>query len=210
MKNIRLGNGIGSATFMVTATLLMSCSHNQQTSTSPSGSDSTTTVASNTAAVSNASSTTTNNSDTSMDNQFMRKAAEINLEEIRVGRLAATKGVAADIRNMGKMLENDHSKSLNQLTTLSMKKNVTIPQELDVDAQNDYRKLDDRNGREFDKKFSDMMVDGHKEAISLFEKEASKTNDPDIRNYANQTLPVLHKHLDEAMKCQESANRSRT
>jgi len=186
---------------LATATLsgIISCNNSQKDNTT-TGSDTLnmTNTVSTTSTV-----TTANKTDTSADNQFLRKAALINLEEIRVGRLAEKKGVALDIREMGKMLENDHQKSLTELTALATKKSVALPQELDSGGQSDYRDLDSKNGKEFDKKFCDMMVSGHKDAISLFEKESSQTTDNDIRNWATETLPVLHKHLDEATKCQD-------
>jgi len=188
---------------LIAATLaaIISCNNNQRTSDNMNATNNSDTIkpppkadTANTAGV---------NTGTTNDAMFLKKAAEINLEEIRVGRLAERKGTTAGIKNMGKMLENDHAQSLNELTGLAMKKSVTIPQELDSNAQSDYRDLDDKYAKAFDKKFCDMMVNGHQDAIDLFEKEASLTTDADIKNWATKTLPVLHKHLDEAMKCQE-------
>jgi putative membrane protein len=42
-----------------------------------------------------------------------------------------------------------------------------------------------------------MMVDDHKEDIGHFEK-AAKFKDAEVSAFANKTLPVLRKHLEEA------------
>lgn len=146
-----------------------------------------------------------NGTDTTMhsaDWQFLNKAAEINLEEIKVGALAQQKGYSSDVNDMGKMLEQEHTKSWNELTQLAQKKSMTIPTTLDSGAKADYATLSSLTGKEFDKKFCEMMVNGHKDAIALFEKESTQANDSDIKHWAASTLPTLHKHLDDAISCQ--------
>ncbi|HTA83484.1 MAG TPA: DUF4142 domain-containing protein [Bacteroidia bacterium] len=141
------------------------------------------------------------------DKQFVYKAAEINLEEIKMGQLAQQKAVMPDVKNLGKMLEQDHTKLWNELTELAREKSITIPTSLDEDAKNDYEKLADKSGVDFDKNFSDMMVKGHKEAIAMFEKESVHANDADIQSWATTTLPVLQKHLQQAITCSENCKK---
>ena len=43
------------------------------------------------------------------DAQFLVTAAEINLEEINLGQLAQNKGIMADVKALGKMMETEHS-----------------------------------------------------------------------------------------------------
>jgi putative membrane protein len=40
-----------------------------------------------------------------------------------------------------------------------------------------------------------MMVPGHRSAIKLFQQYATNGQDPDIKAFAEQTLPVLKEHL---------------
>ncbi len=46
------------------------------------------------------------------------------------------------------------------------------------------------------------MVDGHKKAIELFEKQSTESSDADIREWATSMLPELRKHLDHAVTVQ--------
>ncbi len=46
------------------------------------------------------------------------------------------------------------------------------------------------------------MVDGHKDAISKFEKAASEAHDPQIKQWATSMIPDLRKHLDQSLICQ--------
>jgi putative membrane protein len=44
------------------------------------------------------------------------------------------------------------------------------------------------------------MLDDHKEAIALFEREAKHGQDPDLKRFAADTLPTLREHLKLARK----------
>ena len=63
--------------------------------------------------------------------------------------------------------------------------------------------LREKKGRDFDKDYIDMMVKDHKEDIELFEKEAEKGNDADLKAWANAKLPTLREHLRMAESIQQ-------
>jgi len=42
------------------------------------------------------------------------------------------------------------------------------------------------------------MVSDHKKAVDLFEDLLKKGKDPDVRSYAEKTLPTIRKHLTMA------------
>jgi putative membrane protein len=65
--------------------------------------------------------------DKEKDAQFLVNAAEINLEEISLGQLAQKNGNTADLKELGKMMEAGHTKSLTELTLLAKEKLITIP-----------------------------------------------------------------------------------
>jgi putative membrane protein len=144
------------------------------------------------------------NNKTENDAQFLVDAAEINLMEIQLGNLAAEKGMTAEVKDMGKMMSEAHSKSLEELNGLATKKSVTVPTTLTDEGQSAYKKLNDKTGKDFDKDYCDMMVSGHKDAIDRFEKAADNSTDMDIKNWATTTLPALRKHLDQAITCQDN------
>ena len=52
-----------------------------------------------------------------------------------------------------------------------------------------------------------MMVSGHKDAISTFEKASTESTDADIKQWATGMLPGLRTHLDHAMMCQKKSDK---
>ncbi|MDB5283360.1 MAG: hypothetical protein JWO06_2435 [Bacteroidota bacterium] len=123
--------------------------------------------------------------------QFLVDAASINLEEIQLGQLAQQLGSTADVKALGKMMEDAHAKSLKEVTALAKKKLVTIPDSATAKAQTAYAELSKKSGNDFDKAYCDMMIEGHKNAIKTFEKESADSRDGELKNWATDALPDL-------------------
>jgi len=138
---------------------------------------------------------------------FLVKAAEINLEEISLGKLAQKKSTNKDVKDLGKMMETAHTKALADLQKLAAKKSISIPTELPQDAKNLYQKLDGKSETDFNKEYADKMVSGHKDAIALFEKQSTESSDEDIRTWTTTMLPELRMHLDHAIVVQEKCSK---
>jgi putative membrane protein len=103
------------------------------------------------------------------DAQFLSRAAEINLEEIHLGQLAQKKSTMVDVQELGKMMEKEHKKSLNELTTLANKKGIVLPKTLTAEANEKYKELSDKTDKKFNEEYCELMVKGHTQAIVLFE-----------------------------------------
>jgi putative membrane protein len=137
------------------------------------------------------------------DAEFLVDAAEINLEEIKLGELAQQKGTTNDVKELGKMMVQSHTNALKDLKNLAANKSVALPGSLTEDGQEAYDKLNEKSGADFNKDYCDMMVKGHKNAIERFEWASSKATDSEIRNWASAMLPTLNEHLEHSNECLE-------
>ena len=79
--------------------------------------------------------------DNTNDAKFLVAAAKINLEEIQLGQLAQRNSTMREVKELGKMMEADHSKALKELKDLATLKQVTVPLTLTDDGQSAYMKL---------------------------------------------------------------------
>jgi len=141
------------------------------------------------------------------DAQFLVDAAEINREGISLGQLAQQKGVSSHVKELGKMMADEHTISLADLTALAITKNISLPTSQTQNGTEAYKKLNGKSGNDFGKEYSSMMVDKHKKAIELFEKAATDCTDLDIKAWAIQTLPTLRIHLDHSLTCQTECDK---
>ena len=130
------------------------------------------------------------------DTSFLTDAIQINLAEIAVGDLAQKNGASDDVKAFGKMLVDDHTASNQKATSLAQANGVTPPNEPKPADKEAEQHLATLSGPEFDREFTKAMVKGHKEAIGKF--EAASKGDDDIAKFAQDTLPTLQKHLEQA------------
>lgn len=138
------------------------------------------------------------------DSEYLVMAAGVDMKEIEAGKLAQSKGTSADVKALGKMMVDQHTTSSAATKALAAKKTITLPMALPDDAQDAIKDLtDEKAGAEFDKKYADMMVDGHEKTIEKMQKASESAKDEEIRMWAANMLPTLKKHLEHAKMVKE-------
>lgn len=135
------------------------------------------------------------------DQEFAVNAANAGMTEIQAGQLAQQKGVGKDVKEYGAMMVKDHTTAADKLKAIASSKNLTLPSSISPEMQKNIDDLNQKQGKDFDKAYIDMMVSDHKKVISAFEDESKNGSDADLRGFADSTLHTLHHHLDEAEKC---------
>jgi putative membrane protein len=136
---------------------------------------------------------------------FIIQASIGNLQEVAMGRLAAQQAVNPDVKAFAQRMVDDHSKAEARLMELIRAKGFRIPREA-TDPPVEDMMLKNTPAKDFDRMYVHMMVPGHRETVQLFGKYALTGKDPDVRAFAQQTLPALKEHLaaitaiDQSMK----------
>ena len=148
----------------------------------------------------------TDNTDVT-DTAFIMKAAEINMEEIKLGKLAQQMSSMGHVKDLGKMMVIEHTEATTKLAALAKIKMVSLPTVESGKITAAYKMLAAKKGKSFDKAYSDMMVNGHKEAIALFEKVNRDTKDNDIKAMTGEMIPKLKTHLEHAEMCQQECEK---
>jgi len=152
--------------------------------------------------ISNAASSVTGSSDSS----FVNEAAIGGMAEVEQGKVASTKAANAEVKKFGQMMVTDHTKANEELTALAKKKGWTLPTELDSSHKSTLDSLRAKVGADFDKEYVDEMVDDHETDVKAFEDKAKNATDPDLKAFAEKTLPTLRKHLDAIKAIQAKMN----
>ena len=134
----------------------------------------------------------------STDRDFVRTVGEANLAEIDAGRLALAKSTNDPVKKFARHMIDDHTQANSDLKAVCDKKGITLPASADEDHRKDLTRMADLKGVDFDRSYAAAMVSDHKKAIELFEDLLKKGKDPDVRTYAEKTLPTLRKHLTMA------------
>ena len=132
------------------------------------------------------------------DRQFIRSASEGGLAEIELGKLATEKAASPEVKQFGQRMVDDHTKANDQLKQVASETGVTIPEKLSQKDAATKARLEKLSGKAFDRAFMQVMVADHVKAVNEFRTESKNAKDPDVKNFASQTLPTLEDHLKQA------------
>ncbi|WP_423760134.1 DUF4142 domain-containing protein [Burkholderia sp. NLJ2] len=131
------------------------------------------------------------------DVEFVDQAGLAGKSVMQASRLALEKSTSSDVRAFAKRMVDDQGKANDRLHQLAARKGVPMPAARIVDPDVDV--LHDMSGRDFDAAYvAAVGPDAQRNAIRLFEDEARAGRDPDLRAFAEATLPVLRHHLTMA------------
>lgn len=95
---------------------------------------------------------------------------------------------------------DDHSKANQELKQLASQKGVTLSHQLSARDQAAKSRLQKLSGKNFDQAYIRDMVNDHTNDVSQFQIESKAARDPDVREFAANTLPTLREHLDMAKR----------
>jgi putative membrane protein len=112
-----------------------------------------------------------------------------------LGNIAKQNGGSDAVKQFGDKMVNDHSKSNNELKQLAQTKGVAVPTNVTAKDKRMSKMLGAKQGSDFDKAYIHDMVKDHEEDVAEFRNEAQNGKDPDVKAWAQKTLPTLEQHL---------------
>ncbi len=128
---------------------------------------------------------------------FMRKAAQDGMTEVKLAALAMQKSQSGPVRKFAGDMQRDHAQANSELQSLASREKVTLSDQLDSGHQAEIAALSARSGADFDRAYSAHMVKAHEQAIALF-KQAERSSDDNVAEFAHKTLPTLEHHQSMA------------
>lgn len=132
------------------------------------------------------------------DANWAVKAANGGMMEVELGRYAQEHATTKAVKDFGSMMVQDHSAANDQLKGIARTKNITLPDSVSNATRNDMNDLMKKTGKDFDKAYINMMVDDHKSDINDYQDGVKNLTNTELKNFAQNTLPTLQKHLAEA------------
>jgi putative membrane protein len=129
------------------------------------------------------------------DRAFAKKADQGDLAEVKLAQLAESKTQNPTVQAFAQRMIRDHSKANDQLQEVASSTNVNLPGQPNANQQQTYDQLSKLNGRAFDRAYAQDMVKDHEHDVAAFKNEADNGSNPQIQQFAQNTLPILRKHL---------------
>ena len=135
------------------------------------------------------------------DAELLLSYAEFHIEQIYLGQLAQCRSTNVDVKNLGVMMEHNHTKALEVIKKLAITKKIMIPTSTIQHATKNIIKLKDAKIAKFDKEYCDMMVIEHQDAIIKFEKSFTNINDSASRLWSQSMIPEIRSQLYCSVNC---------
>ena len=132
------------------------------------------------------------------DRLFVYEATIGGKAEVEFGQLAEQKGRAQAVKDFGHQMVTDHGKANQQLMQLAQAANIPQPGQLDEEHKAMRAQLDKLGGAEFDLAYIRGQVGDHQKTAQLFEWEIGFGQDPQLKGFASQILPIVLRHLEMA------------
>ena len=129
------------------------------------------------------------------EKSFIEHVARDNQAEVDLSRLAQQKAASPQVKALAQRLAADHGKANQQLAQIAQQEGVPVRPGVDKDKAALRARLETLNGPAFDRAFLQAQLQDHQRDIQYFQRETKSLKDPQLKSYAQQTLPVLQQHL---------------
>jgi len=134
------------------------------------------------------------------DQTFVIKAASAGMHEVQVNTAAKDKAKDGEVKHFAEKMVTDHTKANNELMATAKAAGVGVPTAMLDEHRKDVEKWRNYSGADFDKAFMHHMVMDHEKAVALFEKASKECQNPQLKAFAEKTLPTIKEHLSMARK----------
>jgi putative membrane protein len=143
---------------------------------------------------------------TSTDRAFLMTAAQDGKMEVEISQMAANRASKKEVKNYAQRMVTDHTRANQELMSLARTKGLDLKDEPSYGERrkNMIEPMSRMSGADFDREFMKQQVEHHRTDVASFEKHSKAADDPDVRAWAQKTLPVLREHLKMAESVHQS------
>lgn len=128
-------------------------------------------------------------------------------QEVRIGQMAQGKATSAAAKSLADMMVKDHRDHLAQVQATARSANISLLDDTVVEAELKRMRPDQPNpmtvlqpltGEAFDRRFGELMAQGHRDLIRMCEEAQAKVTNADVKALLAKTLPTLRHHAEMA------------
>jgi putative membrane protein len=141
---------------------------------------------------------------------FLEKAAQGQQAEMALGKLATQKASSEQVKQFGERMMADHLKANREVHELGLKEGISIPLQMSERQKQKEQELMRLSGKEFDRSYIGYMLHDHVKDVHEFKESAQTVQDPQVKQWAMRTLPILEGHLKQAQSVASAIGASAT
>jgi putative membrane protein len=126
---------------------------------------------------------------------FVKQAVRASLTEIALAKNVEGKSTKTNVQELAQLFLSDHKKNYEELQAIARAHQIPLDSTTEAINTEEIERLQKISAADFDKEYTKLMVKDHVDWIGIFAKAASQIQEPDIKQYAQTTLPALRIHL---------------
>lgn len=141
-----------------------------------------------------------------IDTYFVSQTSLGTPFQVDSGKIGATKGTTQAIRSYAQLMVTSHV-AVNHALSAILKKKAPIPPPTLLKAAYStiLFTLEREDGQTFDSDYVSGQVNYQRANGALYQYEIANGSDPDLKAFAQHTLPKIQDHLQRALKLQGSS-----
>jgi len=129
------------------------------------------------------------------DPLFAAAAASGGLAEVNISEIGLQRATDPELKRFSQQMVQEHTQLNSELMSLVSQKRIAVPQTIDARAQFCAESLAGLTGEEFDRCYAKAQLVVHMDSVAMFEAEAQRGLDPDMKALAAKALPKIKDHL---------------
>lgn len=128
---------------------------------------------------------------------FVINAALSDSYEVQAARMAMQRSGSQQARDFADRMVRDHTMTTQQLATVLQSNGTPVltPAALDPRHVTMINDLAVAQGADFDRRYAIQQVAAHRDAVALLQNYAQSGDNPALRQWATQSLPMIQEHL---------------
>ena len=138
------------------------------------------------------------------DSRFINAVGPSDQFEMQTSQVVLQKSRNAAVRAFAQQMIDQHGASTQQLTQLAAAKGSPLSQGLDPTQQRLLAAVNGAGPRNVDRTYLNGQVLGHTATLATYKDELQGGMDPDVKAFAQQNMPMIQQHLQEAQRLSRS------
>jgi putative membrane protein len=138
--------------------------------------------------------------------QFVMMAAMSDRFEIESSEVAVEKAQSDEVKAFAQQMITDHTNNTKKLMRAveATAGDMDAPETLDAQHEAMLDRVEDASGENFDAVYMETQVMSHQQSVALFSSYAENGDNEQLREFAQEQLPVIQMHYEMVQKMEQS------
>lgn len=141
---------------------------------------------------------------TMIDGNFIGQATGSSQAEQDMARIAAGRAGTQAVRDQAALILRDAGQLNAELRVLARQQGIQVPVAVDQQQRAALTRLQSAPAEHFDRVYLDLAGQLQQRALAQYETELHTGGSPEVKQFAQQAMPMLRAHLNETRQLQQA------